>query len=1588
MASSSANLKALGLNYSPNQLSLPDGSMTQADNVVIRRDNVVESRRGIRRYSETFGGSTDRAKQLIEYKDRILTHYSDRIAFDTGVLDSDDRAILALFDGTYTETQPGLRIKSIESNKNLYFTTSEGIKKISAVSAADFTTQPGFIQNSGAVKALDINASLQITQGELAGFLPPDSTVAYRAVWGYKDANQNLLLGTPSNRIEIFNFLSDIISMDLNALSADLDNLNQSGSLITDGNYADLFYTSVGSSAAQLQNNVLALAAKLDNNLLYSDTASGGKPLTVNTIGLADNIVTITFSAGDPTQYILLNDFINIVGIDYTGSTIAGLVGNHKIDRTVSSNSIQFTFSSSVTSTTTVGGTATTTTIPNTITPVAPTTCQIFSYNYTNIVNTLGPGANLAPQPLNTMILNIPATDSELETIEDALSRISDRLKIEPSGTISAALSEAYIQPFTITENGNARVEITIPEDITADYFVQIYRSRVFTATFTQTLGGSGGIPVVPDDELRLVFEHFPSTAEVTAGTVIFEDDFPDSLVQNNTNLYTNPETGDGILQANDPPPFAFDINTFKNVTFYANTRTAHTISLFQLLGLSNITSGDKLTIANSVGSDTYTFVTGVKKITNVIFTAGSTVTSGEYYIIYSGTDDADIIFWQRVDGSGAQPTVMGASQFARYVMVDILSTDSAEQVAAKNKSVINVQIFDFSAINGDVALVSDVTSSSSDLVISNISVTSNVVTVNFSSGDPTGYFSVGDSIDFKAFISPLDVLNGSHTINTAVTTNSITFSFTTGDIASTTPTAGQLYTFIPLDEVDITNSSEGLTTTDTAGTSPFTVIVQVNGDGENAATKQVILSSLISAAQAIEETSQSLVRVINKQPDSVVFAYYISGDTTPPGQITLQATNLNDDPFYVLGSSSGIGTSFNPDISPENTNITSISVANPTVLTFGSPHGLQNGDTIIISGSNSTPLIDGEHVVTRIDPTHVSLAINITVAGTQAVWSLPDETTISVNEVNPNRIYYSKLNQPESVPLLNFFDVAAGDKAILRIFPLRDSLFVFKEDGTYRVSGEVAPFVNSLLDSSCVVIAPDTVAVSNNVVYAWTSKGITPVTENGASSEVSRPIDTQILALSSNFYPNFSTLTWGFGYDSDDSYTMYTNTDPSDTTATIGFRYCTLTNTWTNTQRAQTCGVINPSEDLLYLGDGTKNVINRERKQYLRFDYSDDDFTITLGGNALSANGLTLQFTSVDGISIGDVITQEQTLSVYGFNKILDQLDFDPSLQKDYASTLTSISGDNIRTKIVALAAKLDADPGTSFKDYSSRIAISSGTITSNDIDTPTVIHTSSPHGLVEGRIVTISGTENGSIPSIVGTFPVSDTGNQATSTTFSVPINVTTEGATGLSFSDSQNVSNFDDIEACFNDIVSRLNADTGVTFNDYQPITTTTLFEAVITGIDTVKKKITVNLPLQWVVGDVTIYQAIECQWTYAPCVLGDQLSTKQMFDATFMFRDRAITGFTGSFSSDLHPEFTDVPFVGQGNGIFGHYSAPGFGYSFFGGAGNSAPFRTWIPQMAIRCRYINVQVTHTFARESWALYGITLTGNVSLSFRGYR
>jgi hypothetical protein len=305
--------------------------------------------------------------------------------------------------------------------------------------------------------------------------------------------------------------------------------------------------------------------------------------------------------------------------------------------------------------------------------------------------------------------------------------------------------------------------------------------------------------------------------------------------------------------------------------------------------------------------------------------------------------------------------------------------------------------------------------------------------------------------------------------------------------------------------------------------------------------------------------------------------------------------------------------------------------------------------------------------------------------------------------------VYYSKFQQPEAVPLVNYFDVGPKDKPIRRILPLRDSMFILKDDGVYRLTGldALSGFTVTPFDSSSQIVAPDSAAVLNNQILMISILGVSLVTDTGVSV-ISRPIEDLIMTLIQQ--SNFSTLAFGVTYESDRSYMLWVPSLDTDIVATQCFRYNTFTQAWTTWNISKTCGLV--VQEHLYLGAADINFTEKERKTFDRTDYADRQYDKQVLG--VDNLGTTVYMNSISNMGVGDVIFQTQNLSMYQFNQILMKLDSDSGTAlKTYYSGLKTVAGVDLRNSLANLATQLDSDTGIADPTYSVAIAGFSGSFT-----------------------------------------------------------------------------------------------------------------------------------------------------------------------------------------------------------------------------------------------------------------------------------
>lgn len=321
------------------------------------------------------------------------------------------------------------------------------------------------------------------------------------------------------------------------------------------------------------------------------------------------------------------------------------------------------------------------------------------------------------------------------------------------------------------------------------------------------------------------------------------------------------------------------------------------------------------------------------------------------------------------------------------------------------------------------------------------------------------------------------------------------------------------------------------------------------------------------SAAQAIRDTALSLVRVINRDPSSLVYAYYLSGPTDLPGLISLQARSLDGTIFSITSNNN---TAFSPNIGP----------AAPT-------------------------------------------------------------TQMSTNDRFKNGLFYSKVNEPEAIPLENVDYVGAADKNILRIIALRDSLFVLKEDGIFRVYGtDPTNFQISPLDYTAILISPESAVVLNNQIYALTTQGVVAISETGVQI-MSHAIENDLTSLISENYAALQNTSFGVSYESSRAFYLWCISDAGDAGPTQYYRYNYITNAWTHAFMEKTCGAVNPADDRLYLGNATLPIVDLENKTLTYSDYADYSSTQTIS----AVSGMTVTISGTDTIEIGSIIFQSATV-------------------------------------------------------------------------------------------------------------------------------------------------------------------------------------------------------------------------------------------------------------------------------------------------------------------------------------------------------
>lgn len=1005
----------------------------------------------------------------------------------------------------------------------------------------------------------------------------------------------------------------------------------------------------------------------------------------------------------------------------------------------------------------------------------------------------------------------------------------------------------------------NVLISFAVPSGITTSYFYQVYRTAV------ADIDGSG-------DEMKLVFE-----APYQMGdTISITDQQPEDLQRSGTPLYTNEFSGEGISQANDRPPVSKDIALYKNIAFYANTRTPHRFDLTLLgidglveLGVASISATNPAVITTTTP---HNLISGKEIVLvgsgNINGTAGL---DGKYVATVTGTNTFTIM------ANGALQGVTTPDVRNVYTSNIKISKGTIENtyyfVGRAEKYQVTVGAVG-AAINGDYFYINSF---------------DNTIQYYVLYDDGTA---VDPMIPNKALIRV--VYDSAMDTPAEVAEKTRLALENSGDFVGAT-----VMNVLTIDGAN-SGPADNILNVTLPGSWTFTTLQ--NGFGEIANLNYVRRSTYVSAALAVEDTAKSLARVINRNSDDVVSAYYASDSDELPGTLLFENKALDTTAFSVLADSATTGAVFNPEL---------------TTAQF------------------------------------------------------------SQNEVALNKLYFSKKDQPEAVPLTNSVNVGPKDKPILRIIGLRDSLFILKEEGIYRLTGEdFTNFTVSLFDNSANITAPDSAVVLNNQIYCLTTQGVATLSETG-TGVISRPIEDVFTKVGAPAFTNSSQIIFGVGYEADRSYIIFLPSSVDDTYATKAFRYSTFTQAWTSWTSRSNCGIIQPVKNLLHLGAGDINAVEIERKNLTSRDYADRQYLRQIS----ILNSGFVYVDSSAGFNKGDMLVQTQYLTASFYNRTVNKLKLDGSLNFPEMFPEITVPGTNLSLIFEDLVEQLNI----------SDLTLQSRTLSLPlDVDILTDTFTFMGHGFVNGDAVIVTG---GSLPTPLMSgeyyFVVGATTNtfQLSSSLGGTAINLTTTGS-GAMVVDERYLftgsADFAQIQAEFNFNIRKLNQSAGAAFSNYAESIGTVDLDVVIEQPFRQSNKFTTsNIPLIFT-GSAMHYEAISSNIVWAFLSLGDPSISKHVREGTFIIENYTLTGATVGYATDLSGDFEDILFPIQGTGVYGNSN---YDSVVWGGEGIAWPLRTLIPRQKQRCRYIKARFMHSNAFNKYSLLGISYTFEI-VSERAWR
>lgn len=220
---------------------------------------------------------------------------------------------------------------------------------------------------------------------------------------------------------------------------------------------------------------------------------------------------------------------------------------------------------------------------------------------------------------------------------------------------------------------------------------------------------------------------------------------------------------------------------------------------------------------------------------------------------------------------------------------------------------------------------------------------------------------------------------------------------------------------------------------------------------------KRTIGTASVTLAESIQATAQDLVKAINRNPNSTVYARYLSGPNDVPGRIFLTAKDINAATFSIIASTTTTGQAFNPILPTSGTTVTDTQESQPGVLAFSK-----------FNEPEAVPITNTKPAGSLADPIYRAVALR--------------DSVIPVKSDGVFRMNGDTVDNFSITALDTTVKCAAPDSVVL----LNNSVYMLSNQGVVQVTDSSVRITSRPIEQefSSILSNPNLITASSGIAY------------------------------------------------------------------------------------------------------------------------------------------------------------------------------------------------------------------------------------------------------------------------------------------------------------------------------------------------------------------------------------------------------------------------------------------------------------------------------------------------------------------------